>query len=79
MSFAEHYSDYKWIKVKRYTFDPNASWEENWNDLDKHHLKETTFMLDEIRKLAVMLDERDKRIADLEKDLARVSLRDLGH
>ena len=68
MKLTEHYDGFKWVKVKRYTFDPNLSWEENWHNLDVHHVKETTFLVDEIRKLAAMIDERDKRIDELVKN-----------
>ncbi len=42
---------YKWIKVKRHEFDPDISWEENYKNLEKHHIEETTFILAEIDSL----------------------------
>jgi hypothetical protein len=56
MTNKEHYSDYKWIKVKRYTDDESKSWEERYKSLDEHHLKETTFLINEVRSLADKLD-----------------------
>lgn len=49
------YSGYKWIKVKQHRYDPEKSWEENYKDLEAHHIKETTFLIEEIRKLAEKL------------------------
>jgi hypothetical protein len=60
MTNKEHYGDYKWIKVKRYTMDESKSWEDRYKDLDNHHLKETTFLISEIRALAERLDETEK-------------------
>ena len=57
MTNQELYSDYKWIKVKRYTMDESKSWEERYKDLDEHHLKETTFLINEVRFLAKKLDD----------------------
>lgn len=68
MSFAEHYADFKWIKVKRFKLDQDATWKNNFVSLEEHHLKETTFLIDEVRKLAAMVDERDKRIEELAKN-----------
>lgn len=56
MNYSDQYKDYKWIKVKRYTMDENKSWEERYKELDEHHVKETTFLIDEVRKLAALLD-----------------------
>lgn len=57
MTNKEFYADYKWIKVKRYTMDESKSWENLYKDLDNHHLKETTFLIDEVRSLADKLDQ----------------------
>lgn len=54
-NYEQHYSNYKWIKVKKYVMDENKSWEERYKELDEHHLKETTFLISEIRKLAQLL------------------------
>ena len=69
MAYIEHYADYKWIKVKRYDgWDANIPADENYAKLQRHHELETNFMINEIRKLAAMLDERDKRIEELAKN-----------
>jgi len=57
MTNAEHYSDYRWIKVKRHTMDESKSWEDRYKDLDDHHIKETTFLINEVRVLADQLDK----------------------
>ena len=44
-------SDFSWIKVKQHKYDPNKSWEENYKELEKHHLKEVDFLLKEIERL----------------------------
>lgn len=57
MNYTEKYSDYKWIKISRYKMDDSLTWEERYNQLDKHHIQETQFLIDEIRKLAKLLDK----------------------
>ncbi|NJR17228.1 MAG: hypothetical protein HC785_16935 [Calothrix sp. CSU_2_0] len=34
---------YKWIKVKPYQLDESKSWEERYQDLDKHHWRKLIF------------------------------------
>jgi len=46
------YSGYKWIKVKHYKMDETLSWEERYKQLEQHHIEETTFLIEEVRKLA---------------------------
>ncbi len=58
MNYIEKYSDYKWIKIPRYKIDLSLTWEERYNQLDQHHIRETQFLIDEIRKLAKILDEK---------------------
>lgn len=53
---AELYEGYGWIKVKRHKMDESKSWEERYQDLDKHHIEETTFLIEEVRKLAKEID-----------------------
>lgn len=71
----EHYADYKWIKVKRYVDDESKSWEERYKSLDSHHLKETTFLIDEVRSLADRLDafeiDADRVAKEQEKVIAQ--------
>ncbi len=42
---------YKWIKVKSYVDDESLSWEERYKKLEKHHIEETTFLIDKIREV----------------------------
>jgi hypothetical protein len=67
MSSRDHYADFKWIKVKRYSHDPNLSWEESYRKLDEHHQQETSFLIEEVRKLAAIVDERDEEIRRLKE------------
>ena len=53
----EFYRGYKWIKVPRYEMDELLSWEERYRRLDEHHVRETTFLIEEVRRLAVRIDE----------------------
>jgi len=71
MTNEERYADYKWIKVKRHTDDPTKSWEERYKVLDEHHLKETTFLINEVRALAKELDAVSTSEKKLKKDEQR--------
>ena len=51
------YQGYQWIKVKHHKPDPKKSWEERYKDLEKHHVEETSFLIEEVRKLAKLLDQ----------------------
>lgn len=55
------YSGYSWIKVKKHKFDPDKTWEDNYKNLDKHHVEETTFLIDKIRELANELRRSNDR------------------
>lgn len=57
-TFNEHYAGYKWVKVKKYTVDDSLSWEEKYKALESHHVTETSFLIEEIRKLADILDKK---------------------
>lgn len=48
----KNYSGYKWIKVKQFKFDASKSWKENYKKFEKHHIEETTFLINEIRYLS---------------------------
>lgn len=52
----QYYSDYKWIKVKKYVMDESLSWEERYRQLEEHHQKETEFLIAEVRRLAEVSD-----------------------
>ncbi|AMV17616.1 hypothetical protein [Planctomyces sp. SH-PL14] len=57
-SFEKRYEGYGWIKVGRHRDDPALSWEERFRILDKHHVVETQFLIDEVRRLAKECDRR---------------------
>lgn len=50
-------SDFSWIKVKQFKFDPDKSWEENYKELEKHHIEETSFLINKIRELDKQADK----------------------
>jgi hypothetical protein len=56
MNESDKYQDYKWIKVPRYKMDESKSWEERYKDLDAHHIRETSFLIDKVRELAAEID-----------------------
>lgn len=56
------YAGYAWIKVPRYEDDPNLSWPERYERLEKHHIQETTFLIEEVRTLARLLDQLQKHL-----------------
>lgn len=43
------YEGYSWIKVPKYKIDLTKSWEDRYKELEKHHIAETTFLIDEVR------------------------------
>jgi hypothetical protein len=53
----ETYEGYAWIKVRRYEMDPAKSWEERYKEFEKHHIDETTFLINKVRELAKELNE----------------------
>ncbi|HKD36688.1 MAG TPA: hypothetical protein VKB78_07800 [Pirellulales bacterium] len=63
-SFEKHYEGYGWIKVGRHRDDPTLSWEERFRILEQHHLAETGFLIDEIRRLAKEYDRLKERFPD---------------
>ncbi len=50
------YRDYKWIKVKQWKHDSAKSVEENYKGLQQHHIEETMFLIEEVRKLAKVIE-----------------------
>lgn len=42
---------YRWIKVPKYVDDESLTWEERYNRLQEHHIRETTFLIGSIRDL----------------------------
>lgn len=49
------YDGYRWIRVPVFVDDPSKSWEERFKALDAHHKTETTFLIEEVRKVDVEL------------------------
>ena len=55
---SETYEGHRWIKVPRYVMDESKTWEERYRQLEEHHVRETTFLIDKVRELAAQLAER---------------------
>ena len=47
---------YKWIEVPKYNDDDSLPWEERYKRLNKHHIQETTFLIEKVRSLIRSLD-----------------------
>lgn len=60
MSEESNYDGFKWIRVKKYSDDASLTWEERYRRLEKHHVEETTFLINEIRRLARKFDLLEK-------------------
>lgn len=54
---SEDFSGYGWIKVKKFRFDPEKTWEENFEILEKHHIEEVAFLIEKVRELSRKLEE----------------------
>jgi hypothetical protein len=63
-SFEKRYEGHGWIKVGRHQDDPTLSWEERFRILEEHHLKETQFLIEEVRRLAKECDKQSARALD---------------
>lgn len=59
----ENYDGFGWIKVPRYTMDQSKSWEDRYHDLEQHHVRETTFLIEKVRELAAAFAARETRIS----------------
>jgi len=51
---------YRWIKVKKFVDDESLSWEERFKALEKHHIEETTFLINKIREIVNQDDTHEK-------------------
>ena len=51
------YDGYGWIKVPKYVMNDSASWEVRYQELERHHIQETTFLIDKVRELAAELEK----------------------
>jgi hypothetical protein len=58
---AENYDGYAWIKVPRYVMDETKSWEERYCELDRHHIAETTFLIEKVRELAARINTNEEK------------------
>ena len=47
----EMLNSYSWIKVPKHTYCGDLSVEENYSDLNKHHIEETKFLINKCREL----------------------------
>ena len=56
---AELYEGFRWIQVPKYTMDESKPWEERYRQLERHHIEETTFLIDKVRELAAEIDRRE--------------------
>jgi hypothetical protein len=45
------------IPVKKHEYDPNKSWEENYRDLERHHIEEVTWLIERLKKIEEGLQE----------------------
>jgi hypothetical protein len=54
----ESYEGYGWIKVPKYRLDETKTWEERYRDLERHHILETTFLIDKVRELAAAIQKQ---------------------
>jgi hypothetical protein len=61
----ESYEGYGWIKVPKYRLDETKTWEERYADLERHHIQETTFLIDEVRELAARVAKQADKTSDL--------------
>ena len=52
----ESYEGYGWIKVPKYVMDESKTWEGRYKDLERHHIQETTFLINKVRELANALN-----------------------
>jgi hypothetical protein len=54
INYTDFYNGTHWIKVPRYV--PQGPWDERYDALEKHHIEETEFLINEVRNLAAKLD-----------------------
>jgi hypothetical protein len=56
-TMAEAYDGYRWIKVPKYVMDEAKTWEDRYKELERHHIHETTFLINKVRELAAALEK----------------------
>ena len=57
MSKQEDYEGFKWIKVKKYKENLDLPADARYKLLEEHHIEETSFLIEEVRKLDKEIDE----------------------
>ena len=55
------YDGYSWIKVPKYEMNESLSWEERYKQLEDHHIKETQFLIDELRSQDIVVPKEVTR------------------
>lgn len=55
-SCEKRYEGFGWITSGRHRDDPSLPWEERYRILEEHRVKETTFLIEEVRRLAKEID-----------------------
>ena len=50
---------YKWIKVEKHIWDEFANGNENYSDLEEHHIEETTFLINKCKQLAQYIKDNN--------------------
>lgn len=48
-------NSYKWIKVPKFVDNDTLSWEDRYKKLDEHHIWETSFLIEKVRELTLLL------------------------
>lgn len=56
-NFEEILNSYKWIKVKKFNPDDYSSLEDKYDAFEKHHIEETSFLIDKVRELAKIIKD----------------------
>jgi hypothetical protein len=65
---SEDYSGYSWIKVKRAKAVPAGECPSDEKVVSEaHHIEETTFLIEEVRKLAAQLEAARKRLNEMRR------------
>lgn len=53
---------FRWITVKKFTPHPSTPAKELYEQLEAHHINETTFLIDKVRELAKQLKDIENGI-----------------
>lgn len=56
-------------KVKKYVMDPSKDWEARYRELEAHHEKETTWLIEEVSRLRRAINaHEDGYVCDPKRD-----------